>query len=56
MSSARRMIVKPRSAGGDFRPRLVDKKMGIVYNPARSSILTPAERQHGADQIHPQLP
>jgi hypothetical protein len=44
MSSARRMIVKPRSAGGGFRPRLVDKKMGIVYNPARSSSLTPAER------------
>jgi hypothetical protein len=56
MSSARRMIVKPRSAGGGFQSRLVDKKMGIVYNPARSSILTPAESHHGADQVHPQLP
>jgi len=45
MSSARRMIVKPRSAGGGFRPRLVDKKMGIVYNPAQSPTLTPAERK-----------
>jgi hypothetical protein len=37
------------------RPDPVDKKIGIVYNPARSSIWLAQRGQHGADQIHPQL-
>jgi hypothetical protein len=36
-------------AGSGFRPRSVDKKMGLVYNPARLSISTPVETKHGAD-------